>query len=137
MRTPKAISVETIIVGCRMNNLKKLARASRSCAMQLDVRTLVISLMLVAGVNSLVMLLALRYAIPDFFYIVVCNVLVPWGAGKIIQTTVSLGLAMSEKHASSWDELVQLADLAMYRVKSKGGNGVAWYEEEIKVKQSI
>ena len=59
------------------------------------------------------------------------------GAGKIIQTTVSLGLAMSEKHASSWDELVQLADLAMYRVKSQGGNGVAWYEEEIKVKQSI
>ena len=134
--------------------------------MQLDLRTLVISLMLVAGVNSLVMLLAwrytssmrnitgfwsvsqllfllgtallaLRYAIPDFFYIVVCNVLVPWGAGKIIQTTVSLGLAMSEKHASSWDELVQLADLAMYRVKSQGGNGVAWYEEEIKVKQSI
>jgi GGDEF domain-containing protein len=44
---------------------------------------------------------------------------------------------MSEKHASSWDELVQLADLAMYRVKSQGGNGVAWYEEEIKVKQSI
>ena len=134
--------------------------------MQLDLRTLVISLMLVAGVNSLVMLLAwrytssmrnitgfwsvsqllfllgtallaLRYAIPDFFSIVVCNVLVPWGAGKIIQTTVSLGLAMSEKHASSWDELVQLADLAMYRVKSQGGNGVAWYEEEIKVKQSI
>ena len=65
------------------------------------------------------------------------NLLVPWGAGKIIQTTVSLGLAMSEKHASSWDELVQLADLAMYRVKSQGGNGVAWYEEEIKVKQSI
>ena len=29
--------------------------------MQLDVRTLVISLMLVAGVNSLVMLLAWRY----------------------------------------------------------------------------
>ena len=76
--------------------------------MQLDVRTLVISLMLVAGVNSLVMLLAwrytssmrnitgfwsvsqllfllgtallaLRYAIPDFFSIVVCNVLVPCG----------------------------------------------------------
>ena len=46
--------------------------------MQLDLRTLVISLMLVAGVNSLVMLLALRYAIPDFFSIVVCNVLVPW-----------------------------------------------------------
>ena len=134
--------------------------------MQLDVRTLVISLMLVAGVNSLVMLLAwrytssmrnitgfwsvsqllfllgtallaLRYAIPDFFSIVVCNVLVPWGAGKIIQTTVSLGLAMSEKRTSSWDELVQLADLAMYRVKSKGGNGVAWYEAETKVKQSI
>ena len=58
------------------------------------------------------------------------------GAGKIIQTTVSLGLAMSEKHTSSWDELVQLADLAMYRVKSKGGNGVAWYEE-VKIKQSI
>ena len=65
------------------------------------------------------------------------NLLVPWGAGKIIQTTVSLGLAMSEKRTSSWDELVQLADLAMYRVKSQGGNGVAWYEEEIKVKQSI
>ena len=75
--------------------------------MQLDLRTLVISLMLVAGVNSLVMLLAwrytssmrnitgfwsvsqllfllgtallaLRYAIPDFFSIVVCYVLVPW-----------------------------------------------------------
>ena len=134
--------------------------------MQLDLRALVISLMLMAGVNSLVMLLAwrytssmrnitgfwsvsqllfllgtallaLRYAIPDFFSIVVCNVLVPWGAGKIIQTTVSLGLAMSEKRTSSWDELVQLADLAMYRVKSQGGNGVAWYEEEIKVKQSI
>ena len=58
-------------------------------------------------------------------------------AGKIIQTTVSLGLAMSEKRTSSWDELVHLADLAMYRVKSQGGNGVAWYEEEIKVKQSI
>lgn len=65
------------------------------------------------------------------------NLLVPWGAGKIIQTTVSLGLAMSEKRTSSWDELVQLADLAMYRVKSKGGNGVAWYEAETKVKQSI
>lgn len=64
------------------------------------------------------------------------NLLVPWGAGKIIQTTVSLGLAMSEKRTSSWDELVQLADLAMYRVKSKGGNGVAWYEE-VKIKQSI
>lgn len=79
--------------------------------MQLDVRTLVISLMLVAGVNSLVMLLAwrytslmrnitgfwslsqllfllgtallaLRYAIPGFFSIVVCNVLVPWGRGR-------------------------------------------------------
>ena len=58
------------------------------------------------------------------------------GAGKIIQTTVSLGLAMSEKRTSSWDELVQLADLAMYRVKSQGGNGVAWYEE-VKIKQSI
>ena len=133
--------------------------------MQLDLRMLVISLMLVAGVNSLVMLLAwrytssmlnitgfwsvsqllfllgtallaLRYAIPDFFYIVVCNVLVPWGAGKIIQTTVSLGLAMSEKRTGNWDELVQLADLAMYCVKSKGGNGIAWYEEA-KIKQSI
>ena len=79
--------------------------------MQLDLRTLVISLMLVAGVNSLVMLmawrytssmlnitgfwsvsqllfllgtalLALRYAIPDCFSIVVCNVLVPWGRGR-------------------------------------------------------
>ena len=76
--------------------------------MQLDLRTLVISLMLVAGVNSLVMLLAwrytssmrnitgfwsvsqllfllgtallaLRYAIPDFFSIVVCNVLLLGG----------------------------------------------------------
>ncbi len=62
---------------------------------------------------------------------------VQWGSGKIIQTTVSLGLAMSEKRTNSWDELVQLADLAMYRVKSRGGNGVAWYEEEAKVKQSI
>ena len=52
---------------------------------------------------------------------------VPWG-GKIIQTTVSLGLAMLEMHTGSWDELVQLADMAMYRVKSRGGNGVAWYE---------
>ena len=59
------------------------------------------------------------------------------GAGQVIQTTVSLGLAMSEKHINSWDELVQLADLAMYRVKSKGGNGVAWYEEETKFKQTI
>ena len=65
------------------------------------------------------------------------KLLVPWGVGKIIQTTVSLGLAMSEKRTGNWDELVQLADLAMYRVKSKGGNGVAWYEEEMKVKQSI
>ena len=65
------------------------------------------------------------------------KLLVPWGAGQVIQTTVSLGLAMSEKRTSSWDELVQLADLAMYRVKSKGGNGVAWYEAETKVKQSI
>ena len=65
------------------------------------------------------------------------NLLVPWGAGEIIQTTVSLGLALSEKRANSWDELVQLADLAMYRVKSQGGNGVAWYEEEIKFTQSI
>ena len=64
------------------------------------------------------------------------NLLVPWGAGKLIQTTVSLGLAMSEKRTSSWDELVQLADLAMYCVKSKGGNGIAWYEEA-KIKQSI
>jgi diguanylate cyclase (GGDEF)-like protein len=65
------------------------------------------------------------------------NLLVPWSDGKIIQTTVSVGLAMSEQRAGSWDELVQLADLAMYRVKSNGGNGVAWYEEEIQVKQSI
>ena len=65
------------------------------------------------------------------------KLLVPWGAGEIIQTTVSLGLALSEKRANSWDELVQLADLAMYRVKSQGGNGVAWYEEEIKFTQSI
>lgn len=65
------------------------------------------------------------------------NLLVPWSDGKIIQTTVSVGLAMSEQRAGSWDELVQLADLAMYRVKSNGGNGVAWYEEETQVKQSI
>lgn len=65
------------------------------------------------------------------------NLLVPWSGGKIIQTTVSVGLALTEKRLGSWDELVQLADLAMYRVKSNGGNGIAWYEEETQVKQSI
>lgn len=43
-------------------------------------------------------------------------------------TTVSVGIAMYPEHGSNADELIRHADLAMYQVKRRGKNGLAFFE---------
>jgi diguanylate cyclase (GGDEF)-like protein len=45
-------------------------------------------------------------------------------AGEPLRLSVSVGLASYPRHGRTWESLLDLADKAMYRAKSKGRNGV-------------
>lgn len=44
-----------------------------------------------------------------------------------IQTTISVGIAIKDYNIESWDEIIQMADEALYKAKSQGGNRIETY----------
>ncbi|WP_176082503.1 EAL domain-containing protein [Martelella sp. HB161492] len=48
--------------------------------------------------------------------------------GRVIDTTVSLGVAMYPQDASDWQTLIQRADIAMYQAKAAGRNRCAYFD---------
>lgn len=53
-------------------------------------------------------------------------------SGNILNVTVSIGIAIYPENGSTLDEILQNADMAMFRVKSKGRNGYYFYQRELK-----
>ena len=52
--------------------------------------------------------------------------------GKKVQVTISIGLASPDKKSKTPDEVIKLADLALYQAKKKGRNRVVIWEIENK-----
>jgi diguanylate cyclase (GGDEF)-like protein len=52
---------------------------------------------------------------------------VPW-QGKELRSTVSIGLTLSNTHVRISDDLMRVADKALYRAKAEGGNRVVFDE---------
>ena len=52
--------------------------------------------------------------------------------GKKVQVTISIGLASPDKKSKTPDEVIKLADLALYQAKKKGRNRVVVWEVENK-----
>ena len=50
--------------------------------------------------------------------------------GEQLKVTISLGVATFPQHAGSKDELIEKADIALYRSKRGGRNRVSAYVEE-------
>ncbi|WP_337103989.1 sensor domain-containing protein [Paenibacillus sp. YIM B09110] len=48
-----------------------------------------------------------------------------------IHTTISIGISLYPEHGSSAEELIQFADIAMYRVKERGKNGFQLFDSEM------
>lgn len=53
---------------------------------------------------------------------------IPLGA-RVVSVGASIGLARHPDHAGTAAELLRRADVAMYRVKARGGNGTNWFEQ--------
>jgi diguanylate cyclase (GGDEF)-like protein/PAS domain S-box-containing protein len=49
----------------------------------------------------------------------------------IIHTTVSIGISLYPDHGTELEQLVQYADIAMYRVKEQGKNGMLFFNAEM------
>ncbi len=52
--------------------------------------------------------------------------------GRLVQTTISVGVAIGDERTRSVDALVRSADQAMYEAKRLGGNRVEVYGEELR-----
>ena len=51
--------------------------------------------------------------------------------GDDINIGTSIGIALAPEHGSSSDELLKMADLALYRTKSAGRNGYSFFDPEM------
>lgn len=52
--------------------------------------------------------------------------------GNPLNVTASIGIAISPIHANTSEELIKIADMAMYRAKNSGKNGYQIFDESIK-----
>ncbi len=48
-----------------------------------------------------------------------------------LQTTASIGISLFPEHSADPEQLLQFADIAMYRVKEQGKNGVMFFDQEM------
>lgn len=53
-------------------------------------------------------------------------------SGNILNISVSIGIAIYPENGTTLDEILQNADMSMFRVKSKGRNGYRFYQPELK-----
>ncbi len=61
---------------------------------------------------------------------IVSQVAAPIALGaRVVTVGASIGIARHPDHAGTAAELLRRADVAMYRVKARGGNGTNWFEE--------
>lgn len=51
-----------------------------------------------------------------------------------ITATCSIGIAISDQHVTDYDQLMQRADMAMYKAKAAGRNGYRFYDEGMNTK---
>ncbi|UAX00018.1 EAL domain-containing protein [Halopseudomonas nanhaiensis] len=56
--------------------------------------------------------------------------------GHSLQLSTSIGVALIPDHGESPDDLLKRADIALYRVKESGRNGVAFFEQSMQVTAS-
>lgn len=49
-------------------------------------------------------------------------------------TTISIGISLFQEHATSFDELIRYADLAMYKAKEQGKNQYSFFEKSLDIK---
>lgn len=59
-----------------------------------------------------------------------------WQQGSELRITASIGVAMSDGTTSDPPELIQQADLAMFKAKRRGRNTCQWYTEDLNRKVS-
>ena len=59
-----------------------------------------------------------------------------WQRGSELRITASIGVAMSDGTISDPPQLIQQADLAMYKAKRRGRNTCQWYTEDLNRKVS-
>jgi diguanylate cyclase (GGDEF)-like protein/PAS domain S-box-containing protein len=59
-----------------------------------------------------------------------------WYRGSELRITASIGIAMNDGHTDNPRQLVQQADLAMYKAKRRGRNTYHWYTEDLNRKVS-
>ncbi|MGM0543071.1 MAG: sensor domain-containing protein [Pseudomonadota bacterium] len=59
-----------------------------------------------------------------------------WQRGSELRITASIGVAMSDGAISDPPQLIQQADLAMYKAKRRGRNTCQWYTEDLNRKVS-
>ncbi len=61
---------------------------------------------------------------------IVSQIAAPISLGaRVITVGASVGIARHPDHAGTAADLLRRADVAMYRVKARGGNGTNWFEE--------
>lgn len=56
--------------------------------------------------------------------------------GHSLQLSTSIGVALIPEHGENADDLLKRADIALYRVKESGRNGVAFFEQAMQVAAS-
>ncbi|MEH6566088.1 MAG: EAL domain-containing protein [Halopseudomonas sp.] len=56
--------------------------------------------------------------------------------GHALQLSTSIGIALLPEHGNTPDDLLKRADIALYRVKELGRNGIAFFEQSMQVAAS-
>ena len=56
--------------------------------------------------------------------------------GHALQLSTSIGIALLPDHGNTPDDLLKRADIALYRVKAHGRNGIAFFEQSMQVAAS-
>ncbi|ROZ81429.1 EAL domain-containing protein [Pseudomonas neustonica] len=56
--------------------------------------------------------------------------------GHTLQLSASIGVALMPEHGSTPDDLLKRADIALYKVKELGRNGIAFFEQTMQVAAS-